>query len=65
MEEAGHTAVVPPLCCGNDDHDNQPGAVKTLTETQEGNRRRHVAAGLLGDQRPQPGEERRTRPRPP
>ena len=34
MEEAGHTAVVLTPCCGNDDHGNQPGAVKTLTETQ-------------------------------
>ena len=46
MKEAGHTAVVPPPCCGNDDHDNQPGAVKMPTDNQEGNRRPHGAANL-------------------
>ena len=51
MKEAGRTAMVPSPCYGNDDHD-----------TQEGYRRRHVAAGLMDDQRPQPDEERRTHP---
>ena len=47
MREAGHTAVVPFHCCGNDDHGNQFGAVKTPTDYQEGNRRARGAAGLL------------------
>ena len=58
MEEAGHTAMVPSPCCDNGDHDNQPGAVKALTEIQEGSRRQHDSVGKLDDQRPQPDEER-------